>query len=124
MSQIPPDRRDDLLHDLYTDKTGSALPSRMAARVRSRRRLRQATTACAFVALLGIGLFQASPRAPRHTPALAAAKISADTPTNLPASALATDADLMAALAHESVMVFTLADGQRQVVWLDGSPRL
>ena len=131
--QPPPDRRDQLLSDLHEDPASLALPAQMAARIRLRRRIQTAMTSLTVFTIAGVILFQLS-KPPRQKPRLAqnpaaslhiapkSAPAPAATPA-LPEKNIATDADLMAALEHESVIVFTLADGQRQVVWLDGRPR-
>jgi hypothetical protein len=127
MSKNSPDRRDELLSDLYEDQHGPSLPAQMAARVRLRRRIRAAGAACVILTVAGIALFQSSRYASQELPSTVrndALTSSAPQPSvALPPANIATDADLMAALEHESVMIFTLADGQRQVVWLDGKPR-
>jgi hypothetical protein len=124
MSKDSPDRRDKLLHDLYEDRSGLSLPAQMAARIRLRRRIRAAGTAGVILAVAGIAVLQSSRRAPALPVVARSVPTSPDPVATLPQLNIATDADLMAALAHESVMIFTLADGQRQVVWLAGSPHL
>jgi hypothetical protein len=124
MSKDSPDRRDELLNDLYEDQSGLSLPAQMAARIRLRHRIRTAGTACVILAVAGVAVLQSSRRAPELPVVARSVPTSPGHVTTLPQANIATDADLMTALAHESVMIFTLADGQRQVVWLAGSPRL
>jgi hypothetical protein len=125
MNPLPPDRRDDLLHDLYNGGAGTALATRMATRVRRKRRIRRAGTACVVIAILAIAGFQTLPRSPQNTPARTAAKIPAPAAAQpSPGYTAATDADLLAALKDERVIIFTLADGQRQVVWLSPRPNI
>jgi len=127
MSKLPPDRRDDLLHDLYSDEAASALASRMATRIRRKRRIRHAGTACVVIAILGATVFQITSQRSQSAPATAVTEIHAPSASAVepsPGYTAASDAELLAALKDERVMIFTLADGQRQVVWLSGTPRI
>jgi hypothetical protein len=122
MSQPPPDRRDELLNDVYEDPAGSSLPAQMARRIRLRRRIRTRVTTVAVLAVASIAFFH--PRT-RDKPQIAKSSPATSSATpHLPRSNIATDADLLAALTNESVIVFTLENGQRQVVWLRGHPPL
>jgi hypothetical protein len=126
--QPPPDRRDQLLSDLHEDPASLSLPAQMASRIRHRHRIRTAATSLAVLTIAGLILFhssrpQSDPTSLAQTSPASPLAAPAATVANLPKANIATDADLMAALEHESVMIFTLADGQRQVVWLDGRPR-
>ncbi len=128
MNRLRRDRRDPLLRDVYSP-TDPALPSRMAARIRLRRRVRQASGAAVLLIVAMLAAFHAAPSSEKATrdtsdqnalattsPTEAAADLSP------PVVPVATDAELLAHLQNERVIVFTLADGQRQVVWLDGNP--
>ncbi|MGC4074341.1 MAG: hypothetical protein QM760_23010 [Nibricoccus sp.] len=126
--QPPPDRRDQLLSDLHEDPSSLSLPAQMAARIRRRRRIRIAFGSLAVLTIAGIALFHSRQHLPVQ-PQLAKTSSAVSHPSSiaaarLPKANIATDADLMAALEQESVMVFTLADGQHQIVWLSGSPKI
>jgi hypothetical protein len=123
MNKNSPDHRDELLNDLYDDRSGLSLPAQMAARIRLRSRIRTAGAACVILAIASIAVLQSSRHALETTPIARNAPALPPTVASLPKTNIASDADLLTALQHESVMIFTLADGQRQVVWLNGKPR-
>jgi hypothetical protein len=101
----------DTYHEDWTAGPASALAAHAAYIVRRRLTLRRLATTAAAVALFASGTWWfAFPQHP--TVRVTAANRSYE---------IISDAELMSCLGDQSVMILTGADGQKKVIWLDGS---